>query len=110
MKTPKTTVVHVKDGFDVYIGRAMPGHVGSEFANDYRIGVDGTRDEVIAKHAADTHRKLQEDPAFAGRLERLRGKRLGCWCRPRCCHGDTYVRILEGEPPAPPVPPQLDLF
>jgi len=33
-------------------------------------------------------------------LEELRGKRLGCWCRPRfACHGDVYVKLLaEREP------------
>jgi len=30
-------------------------------------------------------------------LEPLRGKRLGCWCKPLPCHGDVIVELL-GEP------------
>lgn len=27
-------------------------------------------------------------------IEELRGKRLGCWCKPQPCHGDVLVKIL----------------
>ena len=28
-------------------------------------------------------------------LERLRGKKCGCWCAPLACHGDYLKEILE---------------
>jgi hypothetical protein len=31
----------------------------------------------------------------------LKGKELGCWCKPKRCHCDLYVKILEGTLPAP---------
>ncbi len=96
---PRTRVVNVKhEDCDVYIGRAMPGRPGSLFANRYRIGPDGTRAEVLAKHREDA----LNNPELLAQLESLRGKRLGCWCKPQDCHGDLYVELLEGsaEPPA----------
>ncbi len=31
----------------------------------------------------------------------LKGKDLGCFCAPKKCHCDTYVKILEGTRPLP---------
>ena len=28
------------------------------------------------------------------RLPELKGKSLGCWCKPEACHGDVLVRLL----------------
>ena len=28
-------------------------------------------------------------------LEKLRGKNLGCWCKPEGCHGDIILSFLE---------------
>ena len=93
----RTTAVHVKAGFDVYIGRAMPSHAPSEFANPFRIGPDGSRNEVLEKYAALVRKRLSEEPSFAQALRRLKGKRLGCWCKPQACHGDILVGLLEGD-------------
>ena len=83
---PKALVVHwKKERYDVYIGRPGP------FANPFRTGADGTREEVIAKFEA----WLLDQPDFVQRVKReLRGKVLGCWCRPeKPCHGDVLARI-----------------
>lgn len=98
----KTTVVHcAKEPFDVYIGRPHPRFPqGSPWANPFRIGRDGARAEVVKKHMD----YLFHQPELLSRLEELRGKRLGCWCRASNqphgpdCHGDNYVRLLEGIP------------
>jgi hypothetical protein len=29
----------------------------------------------------------------------LKGKVLGCWCKPELCHGDVLVEIVEGNEP-----------
>lgn len=84
----ETTIVNVKtDDYDIYIGR------GSKWGNRYRIGVDGTREEVIEKYIVD---KL-EDPYFMMDVVRqLQGMRLGCHCKPLNCHGDWLVEVAEG--------------
>ncbi len=81
-----TRVVHCKrHAYDVYIGR--PGTWG----NPFRIGRDGGRDEVIARYEA----WLGHQPTLLARLGELRGKRLGCWCAPRPCHGDVLARLAD---------------
>ena len=56
----------------VYIGR------GSKWGNPFRIGPDGDRAAVIAKHErwlADQHNLLRA-------LDKLRGRDLVCFCAP----------------------------
>jgi hypothetical protein len=81
-----TTVVKVNEPHDVYIGRP------SIWGNPFKIGPDGTREEVIAKYWA----WIQTKPQLMRRLSRLRGKTLGCYCKPLPCHGDVLVELIEG--------------
>jgi len=78
-------VVHCKrEPYDVYIGR------GSSFGNPYKIGVHGTREEVIAKY----EKFVRRNPHLLARIRReLRGKVLGCWCAPKPCHGNVLLQI-----------------
>ena len=82
----KTKVVHCnKEPYDIYIGRP------SRWGNPFSIGPDGTRKEVIDKYRQFilTHPQLMED------LHELRGKTLGCFCKPLPCHGDVLVELIE---------------
>jgi hypothetical protein len=83
--TLKTTVVNKNHSkFDIYIGR------GSIFGNPYRIGIDGNRAEVIHKYKLDFNNgKFLEE-----QLSTLKGKRLGCFCKPLACHGDVIAEYL----------------
>lgn len=111
MPLAPTTIVHcLREPFDVYIGRKSPKFAQSPWHNPFRIGPDGTREEVIRKHSE----YLQTQPELLARVEELRGKRLGCYCRlstqhAPACHGDNYLRLL-GELPAAAAEPQLGLF
>ena len=79
-------VVHCRlHVFDVYIGR--PG----EWGNPFEIGKDGTRKQVIAKYRD----YIQGRPDLLGKLSTLKGKRLGCWCAPRACHGDVLADLVQ---------------
>jgi hypothetical protein len=67
----------------VYIGR------GRKWGNPFRIGADGDRAAVIAKHESwlrDQHHLLRA-------LEELRGCDLVCFCAPLPCHGDLLLRL-----------------
>ena len=87
----KVLVVHCKKvKYDVYIGRAMPGMAGSPFANPFKIGEDGTRDEVLKKYEA----YIRSRPDLLELLPSLEGKVLGCWCAPKKCHGDILVKLI----------------
>jgi len=81
-------VVHCKkEPYDVYIGRP------SKWENPFRIGKDGTRDEVISKYEA--YIMYRSDLIQA--LPELIGKTLGCWCKPLACHGDILKIMVEDE-------------
>lgn len=77
--------------YDIYIGRP------SRWGNPFKIGADGTRQQVIDKY----REWVVKQPELMAALHELRGKRLGCWCKPRACHGDVLVELLEqkGEGP-----------
>jgi hypothetical protein len=95
-----TTVVHVNSplGFDVYIGRAVQRRArslgASIWANPFKIGKDGTREQVISAYR--TH--LIASPMLLAALPELKGKRLGCWCRPLPCHGDVLAELADALP------------
>jgi hypothetical protein len=61
----------------------------SKWANRYRIGRDGTREEVIAQYRAE----LLRDPELMTALPALRGKDLVCWCAPNPCHADVLLEL-----------------
>jgi len=41
------------------------------------------------------YERLASDPEFRERVLALRGKTLGCFCKPRACHGDVIANYLE---------------
>lgn len=80
----KTIVVNCnKDNYDVYIGRP------SLFGNPFIIGKDGTRNEVIEKY----RKWIIQQPLLMQEIEKLKGKRLGCYCAPLKCHGDILAEL-----------------
>jgi len=91
----KNLVVHcMKDDYDVYIGRGKcpkTGKIG-KWGNPFIIGKDGTREEVIAKY----RNWILNNEKLLKNINELRNKTLGCWCRPKVCHGDVLLDILSG--------------
>jgi hypothetical protein len=53
---------------------------------------------AIALFADDFSKRVRVDDTFRRYVEGLRGKRLGCHCKPLDCHLDVVVAYLEGEP------------
>lgn len=80
------TVVNLRtQDYDVYIGR------GSKWGNPFKIGRDGSREQVIAMYREwITLRR----PNLIADLHELEGKRLGCYCKPEACHGDVLVELM----------------
>ena len=68
----------------VYIGR------GSKWGNPFKIGVHGTREEVIDKYVNYLHDNMH---LVEEAQKELRGKDLVCYCSPCPCHGDVLLRI-----------------
>lgn len=55
----------------------------------------GSRAQAIVKYKKWFFKRVNNDEAFAKKIEALRGKKLGCWCAPKQCHGDVIVAYLE---------------
>jgi hypothetical protein len=86
----KTHIVNCRDNphYDVFIGRP------SLWGNPFKIGRDGTREEVIEKF----RQYLKGQPHLIEiAKEHLKGKVLGCYCKPLHCHGDVWLEVLNEE-------------
>jgi hypothetical protein len=81
-------VVNCRTGdedWDVYVGRP------TKWGNPFKVGRDGTRDEVIEKYRVWGHASgLFED------LPELWDKDLACWCAPKACHADVLLELANG--------------
>jgi len=86
IKHPSSNVAGSENFFTRYIGR------GTKWGNNYRLGLDGSREVVIAKHKADFIENTELQEAV---WNELAGQVLGCSCKPEACHGDTYVTYIK---------------
>lgn len=92
-------VVHwKKEPFDVYIGR--PSKWGNPYSHKegtlakYKVS---TREEAVEKF-----REYLYESGLINDIHELKGKVLGCWCKPLSCHGDILVELANSN--------QLELF
>ena len=74
---------------DVYCGRPGP------WGNPYRIGPDGDRAAVIAKHKAHIRRRLRSGQLTLEQLAALSGKKLGCHCKPQPSPADYLAQLAD---------------
>jgi hypothetical protein len=76
-------VHHKKAPYDIFIARP------SKWGNPFIIGRDGTREEVIEKYKM----WFSTQPDLIAAIPELKGKVLGCWCKPGKCHGDFLAEL-----------------
>lgn len=99
---PATTVVRLRrrggevvQDCDVYIGREQQNGgwrlPQSKWANPYTVRQCGTAEEAVRRY----RRWLLKQPRLMASLKELRGKRLGCWCKPNACHGDVLAQLAD---------------
>lgn len=89
--------------YDVYIGRAGHGHDGY-FGNPIVLGKCCPVCDQIHTKSGETlecfrvyfYLRIGGDPEFRTRVMTMLGKRLGCFCKPRPCHGDVIAEYLNG--------------
>lgn len=95
----ETRVVNIyKEECDIYIGRGK----GSQFGNPYSTKVSTlakfkveTKDEAIQKYKEMWLNRLEKNPEHTKKiLLKLKGKKLGCFCKPKACHGDVLVELI----------------
>lgn len=88
-----TKVVNVNsEPYGVYIGRpSIWGNPYSHKEGTLAIYKTKTRKESIEKYKE----YLLNNEELLKRLPELKGKVLGCHCKPLPCHGDILVDLLE---------------
>jgi hypothetical protein len=84
-------VVHCeKESYDVLIDRT------TIWGNPYSYK-DGTLAKYRVKTRSEAIQKYREyildNPELLAKLPELRGKVLGCWCKPAACHGDVLEEL-----------------
>ena len=95
-----TRVVNIRvEKCDVYIGRSAgkTGGWGNPFSHlpstlaKFRVS---SREEAVSRF----REWFLAQPELVARARReLRGKVLGCWCKPASCHGDVIAEIVDAE-------------
>jgi hypothetical protein len=79
-------IVHCKvEDYDVYIGRP------SKWGNPFVLTDESERDMILSQYGL----WLLDQDKLLSSLGELDGKILGCWCKPRQCHGDVLAEIVE---------------
>ena len=83
-----------RPAFDIYIGRRQwcgkEVFEASPWANPFSVKKWGR--EVAIKRYEE---KLRGKPELLAHLPELEGKILACWCKPKACHGDVLLRLIE---------------
>lgn len=86
--------IYIGRGGVVFIDKQRFPKLSSNFANPFKIGKDGSREEVIEKYRNYITTKIKNDVLLKEELLTLKGKNLGCWCAPEPCHGNVLVELL----------------
>ncbi len=100
-----TEVVNLRfQEYDVYIGRAghgKDGYHGNPIVKGQECLVCGnvhtTPGETLDCFRIYFAIRLEDDEEFRRRTLSLMGKRLGCFCKPRPCHGDVIVEWVNSQ-------------
>lgn len=82
-----------QEPYDVFIGR------GSKWGNPFtHIKDKVTLADIIVdtrEQAIDNYREyLTQNKELIDSLDELEGKVLGCYCKPKSCHGDILLEFL----------------
>jgi hypothetical protein len=97
-----TKVVNLKnEKYDIYIGRAGYGKSGY-FGNPIKRGkfcqvcgkIHVNKGSTIKCFKVYFHDRIEKDEEFKNAVLSLKGKILGCFCKPKDCHGDIIVEYL----------------
>lgn len=95
-----TRVVNFKkQPCDIKITRKPDGSIPDApgfgyWGNPFKVETFG-RELCIELYRVYFNFKIKNDPVFKQAIESLRGKTLGCFCKPLACHGDIIKEYLD---------------
>jgi hypothetical protein len=78
----------------VFINGSRYPKYDSVWSNPYKITSDQSREKVLELYSTYIEEKIKKDNLMQELLN-LQGKKLGCWCKPECCHGDILVDLIK---------------
>lgn len=86
-----------KEPYDVYIGRGSKwGNPYSHLSSGTKAGfIVATREESIECYRDYLWKCIRNGDVTIQKLVELDGKILGCFCKPKSCHGDIIVKAVE---------------
>jgi hypothetical protein len=92
-----TTIVNLRTHkYDIYIGRGSPfGNPFTHITDRHTLATYVCRSQ---EESIDKYRQwILDKPELIEKVKKeLTGKILGCFCRPRYCHGDVLLEIIDG--------------
>jgi len=91
----------IEDDNNIYIGRKGVVFINSVrypeqnsiWCNPFKIDPNNSRDDVINKYREYMTLKIKNENLY-DELKKLKGKNLGCWCKPLKCHGDVLIELI----------------
>lgn len=87
-----TRIVNINKGqeYDIYIGRGSKW--GNPYSHLYGKGIYvKDRETAILKYKE----YIMNRPGLLEDLHELKGKTLGCFCKPKACHGDILIQLIK---------------
>ena len=90
-------VVHKREPHDFYIGRpSILGNPFSHIADRHTLAkyIVSTRQDAINRWEEYAWYRMLSDVPFREAILACDGKTVGCWCKPKACHGDRIERLI----------------
>ena len=85
---------YIGRGGVVLIGSRRFSYPGSKWGNPFKPSKDNTKEQRIRQYEEYIREKIERE-SLQEELLSMKGKVLGCWCKPEGCHGDVLVRLIE---------------
>lgn len=86
--------IYIGRGGIVFIDKQRFPKEDSIWCNPYKINSENNREKVLKLYEKYIREKIKKENLNSKLLE-LKGKNLGCWCKPEPCHGDILVKLIE---------------
>ncbi|QDH46940.1 hypothetical protein LAh9_130 [Aeromonas phage LAh_9] len=84
-----------KEPYDVYIGRSKWGEPRNKWCNPFRSEKGEPPFRVINMYKKHLWSQIKKGEITIEDLISLDGKSLGCFCKPKPCHGDVVLKAIE---------------
>ena len=98
---------NLKDEKHIYIGRNMsfyiPGTTGSKWQNPFTVKKYGLEKSLelyrkwIITGVNPINGKIRKEGPLINDIDEIKGKILGCWCKPNACHGDILAELADNQ-------------